>query len=93
MKHLVLLSAEPVEIAHFEPQNAADLVLLMHAVRATRLDRHDLHVPRVRAVDGGHTTARERVERIEREVGGGTSRRFRRSLHVGTQTVAEAVSS
>jgi hypothetical protein len=61
-----VLAAEAVRIRLTQPKNVAALVLLVPAMRPTRFERNDLHLPRQRAIDRSHTATRHGVKRFER---------------------------
>ena len=77
----VFLSAEPVRTRDTETQNAPRRVLLVDTVRATGLERHDFHVPGLRAIDGRDAPTRERVKRLERVIRRLAGTDFRGGLH------------
>jgi hypothetical protein len=61
----VSLFAEAVGISRTQTKYASGFVLGVHAVRAPRLERHDLGVHRLRSINRRHTPTGERVQRIE----------------------------
>jgi hypothetical protein len=81
MNVFAFLAAEPVGFSGNKADDRPLFVLLIHAVRPAGLERHDLGVPGVRAVNGSDTPARERAERIKRVIGRDTTLNFRGSSH------------
>ena len=49
-----------------KPQQPAGLMLRVEAVRPPRLERHQFDIPRLRLIDRRDTSARQRMQRVER---------------------------
>jgi len=63
------LAAQPGAFLDAKPHDRPQIVLLVHAVWAPRLESDHVDVPGMRAVNGRDTPARQRVQGVERVMG------------------------